>query len=204
MVFQKGNQMKKLALIIAMMVGVNFSYANEVYIEQVGDDSTVTITQDGTGNKVGTPTDTVFIGGGTNTVIIDQIGSANELIMTVNGAATNVTLNTVGSGNMQEVQCGTTTSASCSGSTISQQIVGDDNTVKQLLGSGGNHTSSISVSGSTNQVTHTSTSTGTVNANITVTGDTNVIGVTQSGITTQSVTVNSTGNSNNITINQSN
>lgn len=204
MVLQKGKQMKKLALIIAMMVGVNFSYANEVYIEQVGDGSTVTITQDGTGNKVGTPTDSVFIGGGSNTVTIDQIGSGNELVMVVNGAAAGVTLNTVGSGNIQEVQCGTASSASCSGSTINQTITGDDNTVKQLLGSGANHTSSITVTGSTNQVIHTSTSSGTTNADITVNGDTNVIGVTQSGMTTQSVTVNSTGNSNNITINQSN
>jgi hypothetical protein len=196
--------MKKLALIIAMMVGVNFSYANEVYIEQVGDGSTVTITQDGTGNKVGTPTDSVFIGGGSNTITIDQIGSANELVMVVNGAAASVTLNTVGSGNIQEVHCGTSSSASCSGSTINQTITGDDNTVKQLLGSGANHTSTILVAGSTNEVIHTSTSSGTTSADITVSGDTNVIGVTQSGMATQSVIVNSTGNSNNITINQSN
>lgn len=172
--------MKKLALIIAMMVGVNFSYANELYIEQVGDGSTVTITQDGSGNKIGTSIDSAFIGGGSNQVTIDQIGSSNQLAMVVNGAATSVTLNTVGSGNIQEIQCGTTSSASCSGSTISQSINGDNNTVSQLLGAGANHTSAITVLGSTNTVTHTSSSTGTTNANISVTGDTNVIGVTQS------------------------
>ena len=30
------------------------TWSNEVYIEQVGDDSTISITQDGSGNSVGT------------------------------------------------------------------------------------------------------------------------------------------------------
>ncbi len=52
--------MKKLALIIAMMVGVTLAHANDVYVEQVGDGSTVNITQQGTANKVGDSTTNVF------------------------------------------------------------------------------------------------------------------------------------------------
>jgi hypothetical protein len=133
-------------------------------------------------------------------VNIDQIGSNNQLDMVVNGSGTDVTVSTTGSNNVQEITCGTTTSAGCSGSTITQTIAGDDNTVTQNLGTGANHTSNISITGDTNTVTHTSTATGTTSADITVTGNTNTVGVTQSGMLNQSVVVNSSGNSNNISI----
>lgn len=196
--------MKLRAFVFIMaMLGVGSTFANDVYIEQVGDSSTIAITQDGTGNKIGTSLDSAYIGSGSNAVTIDQIGNNNELTMVVNGSATDVTVNTNGSGNIQDIQCGTTGSAGCGGSTITQTVTGDDNIITQNLGAGANHTSIISVTGSTNTITHTSTATGTTTANITVAGDTNVIGVNQSGMVAKSVTVNSTGNLNNISITQS-
>jgi hypothetical protein len=179
--------------------------ANEIYIEQVGDNSTIAITQDGTGNKVG---DTgvgneAFIGGGSNSVTIDQIGSNNTLAMVVNGAATGVIVDVTGSGNESVINCGTTQSAGCSGSTIKQVITGDDNVVTQNLGTGANHYSEINIAGSTNTVTHTSTNSGASTVNITATGDSNTIGVTQSGITAKTVSVNTSGNSNTVSITQS-
>jgi hypothetical protein len=179
--------------------------ANEVYIEQVGDSSTISITQDGTGNKVGDSGtgNEAFIGGGSNTVTIDQVGSNNTLAMTVNGAAAGVIVDVTGSGNESTINCGTTLSAGCSSSTIKQVIAGDDNVVTQDLGTGANHTSEINITGDTNTVTHTSTNSGASTVAITATGDSNTIGVTQSGLTAKTVSVNSTGNSNNISIVQS-
>ena len=191
-------------MLAAMFCSTTMAVANEVYMEQVGDNSTIAITQDGSNNRIGTALDPAYIGSGSNTVTIDQIGSANELDIVVNGAATDVLVSTTGSNNIQTINCGTTVSASCSGSSISQTIVGDSNILTTNLGGGANHTSTMNVAGDFNNVTHTSTNTGTTSANITVTGNTNTIGVTQSGTTAKSVTVNSTGNSNNITINQSN
>jgi hypothetical protein len=181
----------------------SLTYANDIYIEQVGDSSTVNITQDGTGNRIGDSSTPSFIGGGSNTVNIDQVGSNNELDFLVNGASAALTISTTGSGNIQTVNCGTSNSAGCSGSTITQTIVGDDNTITQNLGTGGNHTSNISVTGDANAITHTSTNNATTSADITVSGNSNTIGVTQSGMVAKSVTVNSTGNSNNISITQS-
>jgi hypothetical protein len=194
---------KILTGLLCVMV-TTFVHANDVYVEQVGSSSTVTITQEGIGNKAGDSTDALYIGSGSNVVTIDQIGDSNILEMVVNGASTDVTVNTVGSGNEQTINCGTTSSAGCSGSTITQTVDGDDNTVAQNLGSGANHTSNITVTGSDNAITHTSTATGTTTMNATITGDLNTVGVTQSGMTTQNVTINSTGNSNIITVNQSN
>jgi hypothetical protein len=197
--------MKLKAIVFIMAVlGLANVHSNEVYIDQVGDSSTVTIIQDGTGNKVGDSAVPVFIGGGSNVVNIQQIGIGNELAMVVNGAATEVVVDTTGSNNIQTISCGTTSSASCSSSTIKQVVVGDSNIITQSLGTGANHYSEINVTGSTNTITHTSTSTGASTVNVTAIGDTNTIGVTQSGTTAQTVTVNSTGTGNTISINQSN
>jgi hypothetical protein len=194
---------KVIALVMAMLGFCNV-YANDVYVEQVGSSSTVVITQEGTGNEVGNSTSDVYIGSGSNVVNIDQIGDNNTLAMVVNGSSADVTVNTTGSGNQQTIDCGTRSSAGCSGSTITQTVTGDDNIITQNLGAGANHTSNITVTGSTNTITHTSTATGTTTMNATISGDLNTVGVTQSGMTTQNVTINSTGNSNTITVNQSN
>lgn len=197
--------MKLKAIVFIMAVlGLTNVHSNEVYIDQVGDNSTVTIVQDGTGNKVGDSAIPAFIGGGSNIVNIQQIGIGNELAMIVNGAATEVVVDTTGSNNIQDILCGTTSTASCSGSTIKQVVVGDSNIITQNLGTGANHYSEINVTGSTNTITHTSTNTGASTVNVTAIGDTNTIGVTQSGTTAKTVTVNSTGSGNNISINQSN
>lgn len=196
--------MKKLTLIISMMIGVNFVYANDIYIEQIGDGSTINITQDGTSNKIGDSTTPTFIGGGSNTVNLTQVGSSNQLDIIANGASTDVTVNTQGSNNTQSITCGTTSTASCSGSVIKQVVTGDSNTITQSLGAGANHNSEINVTGDSNTITHTSTNAGVTSALVSVTGDTNTIGLTQSGITNQSITINSTGSGNNVTVNQSN
>jgi hypothetical protein len=197
---------KQLSVLLTATVMLSSGVlANEVYVEQVGDSSTITITQDGTGNKIGDSGvgNEAFIGGGSNTVTIDQIGSNNTLAMVVNGAAAGVIVDVTGSGNESTINCGTTQSAGCSSSTIKQVITGDDNIVTQNLGTGANHYSEINVTGDTNTVTHTSTNSGASTVNITATGDLNTIGVTQSGLTAKTVSVNTTGNSNTVSITQS-
>ena len=196
-------RLKASALVIALL-GVNFVYANDVYVEQVGSSSTITILQQGIGNIAGTTTDSLYIGSGSNTISLSQIGDSNILAMVVNGSAADVTVLTNGSGNTQTIDCGTTTSAGCSGSTITQTVTGDDNIITQALGAGANHISNITVTGDTNTITHTSSATGTTTMNATISGNLNTVGVTQSGMTTQNVTINSTGNSNAISITQSN
>ena len=199
-----GGLSRKLSAILATTVMLSLgAQANEVYIEQVGSSSTINITQQGTDNRIGDAATPAYIGSGSNTVTIDQIGSTNTLDMVVNGAATDVTVSTTGNDNIQEINCGTTSSAGCSGSIITQTINGDSNDVKQNLGAGANHTSNITVTGDTNTVTHTSTATGITSADITVSGNTNTVAVTQSGMLNKSVTVTSTGDSNNINITQS-
>lgn len=195
---------KVIAFIMALL-GICHAYANDVYIEQVGSSSTITITQEGSGNEVGNSTTNVYIGSGSNVVTVDQVGDNNSLAMVVNGSSADVAVNTTGSGNQQTIDCGTRNSAGCSASTITQTVTGDDNIVTQDLGAGANHTSNITITGDTNTVTHTSTSTAGATMNATISGSLNTVSVTQGGtLTQQNVTINSTGSSNAITINQSN
>jgi hypothetical protein len=195
---------KKWMIVFSAIFLVTKIYANEIYIEQVGSGSTITLKQDGSDNKIGTPSTSVFIGGGSNTVNIEQTGSANELQFIVNGASTDMNINVTGSNNIQSIICGSLQSASCSGSTINQTITGDDNTTTVNLGAGGNHTSLMTITGDLNSVTHSSTNVAATSADITVVGNSNTIGVTQSGTLPNTVVVNSSGNNNNISINQSN
>ena len=193
----------KGALILASML-VGIAGANELYMEQSGDNSTITITQDGASNLIGTQLSPATIGGGSNTVTIDQIGSGNELYFTVNGASTSMVVSVTGSNNISNVTCGSGASASCSGSTIWQTITGDGNQVTQSLGTGANHESKIAVTGDTNTVTHTSTNSGAVSMQYNVVGDLNNISVTTSGTTAKTLNATTTGSNNTVTIVQTN
>ena len=193
----------KRALILASML-VGIAGANEIYMEQSGDSSTIAITQDGASNIIGTQLSPALIGGGSNTVTIDQIGAGNELYFTVNGASTSMVVNVTGSNNISDITCGSGASASCSGSIIWQTITGDGNQVTQLLSSGANHESKIAVTGDTNTVTHTSTNSGAVSMQYTIAGDLNNISVTTSGTTAKTLNATTTGNSNTVTIVQTN
>jgi len=194
---------------LGMMAVLHVQAANEIYIEQVGDDATVTLKQAGNNNTIGDALAPAFIGGGQNTVYIEQSGSSNQLAMLVNGAGTTVTSIVTGDNNQQTITCGTSISASCSGSAITHTITGDNNDVKSLLGTqGGAHTSNITVLGDYNHVTHSSSGSGANSATINVTGSgsgatPNAITVSQSGMNTHSATVNASGNNLNISIIQS-
>lgn len=196
-----------MAVIAALSWGSGAS-ANDVYIEQVGDGATVTITQDGSSNRIGDNSTPSIIKGDANIVTIDQIGSSNTLDMVVNGAAVTAIVTTNGSNNTQVINCGTANSATCGSSYIKQQVDGDNNTVTQNLVASATQHSEILITGDENTVTHTTSGSGAHSGIITVTGGValsgNTISLTQGGTNAQQATITSTGNSNAITVNQSN
>lgn len=182
--------------------------ANDLYIEQVGDGATVTITQDGNSNRIGTSISPALIKGDANVVTIDQIGSSNELDMVLNGTAITAIVTTNGSNNVQTITCGTPNTASCGSSFIKQEVTGDNNTVTQTLLAAATQHSEILITGDYNTVSHVTSGAGAHSGIITVTGGValggNTISLTQGGTNAQQATITSTGNSNTITVNQSN
>jgi hypothetical protein len=126
--------MKLLARMMALLsflIMVNHVNAagNSVYVEQIGDGSTINITQTGNTNAVGNASAKASFNGQNNTVTIDQIGNNNVANVTVSGDGVTVSSLVTGDNNTVGIACGA--GGSCSGSTITNTITGDNNTVSQ-------------------------------------------------------------------------
>ena len=215
-----GGKLSRKVLTSLMMAGMLSSgaWANDVYVEQIGDNSTVSITQTGAGNMVngnlaglGNSDDPALIRGDLNDVTINQLGSGNILSLILNnennGTGATVVLSADGSSNTQNVSCGTALSSSCNASIIRSEIVGSNNNTVQTL-SGGAIKSTIAINGSWNNVTHTASGVGFHSGEITVSGSgsngaANAVTLTQSGALTKNAVITSNGSNNNVIVTQS-
>lgn len=204
---------------IALVAALLFSgaaLANDLYIEQSGDDTAVTILQDGAQNKIeGLQTgDNAYIGGGGNVVNIQQIGVNNLIALSLNnpnmggaGTGTALTINQLGNDNVSTVECGTALNASCNASEIRQYIYGDSNAVTQTLTGSGAYTSKIDITGNYNTVTHTQTGAGAHRGEITIVGSgtsstPNQVSLIQSGVNAKNANISSSGTGVNISVTQ--
>ena len=203
-------------LIMAAMPGLGL--ANDVYMEQIGDNSNISITQTGAGNLIngnvggsGNNDDAAIIRGDLNDVTISQIGASNTVSLIINnetsGTGSTVVISALGSGNNQTIGCGTALSSTCNASVIRSEIVGNNNNTVQTL-SGGVVQSKININGSYNNVTHTASGVGLHNGEITVSGSGTSgaptgVTLTQSGVSNKNAVITSNGSSNTINITQS-
>jgi hypothetical protein len=213
-----GLSRKLLAILMASGMMSSGAWANDVYVEQVGDNTTVSITQTGAGNLVngnvgglGNTDDAALIKGDLNSVTISQIGASNTLSMIINnesnGTGSTVVVSADGSNNNQTIGCGTALSSNCNASIIRSEITGNNNNTVQTL-SGGVVQSKIAVNGNYNNVTHTASGVGLHNGEITVSGSgtssvANAVTLTQSGVSNKNAVITSNGSNNNISITQS-
>lgn len=215
-----GLSRKLLAILMTSGMMSSGAFANDVYMEQIGDNSTVSITQTGAGNLVngnvggtGANDDPAIIKGDLNNVTITQIGASNTVKMVINnetsGTGSTVVVSADGSNNTQSVGCGTALSSNCNASVIRSEIVGNNNTTTQTL-SGGTAQSKISVVGSGNTVTHTASGAGLHTGEIIVgipgagnSSSSSTVALTQSGATAKNAVITSIGSTNAITITQS-
>jgi hypothetical protein len=215
-----GGELSRKLLAILMTSGMLSSgaLANDVYMEQVGDNSVISITQTGAGNLIngnvggnGNTDDAAIIRGDLNNVTISQIGASNTLSMIINnesnGTGSTVVVSADGSNNNQTIGCGTALSSDCNASVIRSEVSGNNNNTVQTL-SGGVLQSKIAVNGNYNNVTHTASGVGAHNGEITVSGSgtssvANAVTLTQSGVTAKNAIITSNGSNNNISITQS-
>jgi hypothetical protein len=215
-----GGRLSRKLLASLMMAGTLSSgaWANDVYVEQIGDNSTVSITQTGAGNLVngnvdgtGNTDDAALIRGDLNDVTINQIGASNTISMILNnesnGTGSTVVISADGSNNNQTISCGTALSSSCNASIIRSEITGNNNNTVQTL-SGGVVQSKIAINGNYNNVTHTASGIGQHSGEITVSGSgssqvANAVTLTQSGAMTKNAVITSNGSNNNVIVTQS-
>lgn len=204
---------------------------NSVYIDQVGSNSVINMTQTGSNNKLGDETQASILSGNNQVVAITQIGANNIGSFNIQGGGANVTSNVTGNLNTVTANCGTSGTTSCTDTVIESNATGGGNTLTTSVG--GKSTAKINVTGDSNIANITSTtsnmagsraeivSTGGNSNNLTisqdgpaglngfsakidVTGGGNTIGVTQTGTVDSTVNVKSVGSNNNITIHSGN
>ena len=213
-----GGRLSRKLLASLMMAGMLSSgaWANDVYVEQIGDNASVSITQTGAGNLVngnvdglGNVDDAAQILGDLNDVTISQIGVGNIASIIINnpGTGSTVVVSADGSSNTQTIGCGTALSSTCNAGTISSQITGNSNNTVQML-SGGVVKSTIAINGDWNNVTHTASGAGLHSGEITVSGSgvsgaANAVTLTQSGASTKNAIITSNGSNNNVIVTQS-
>jgi hypothetical protein len=209
---------KILAILMTAVMLSSGAWANDVYVEQIGDNSIVSITQTGAGNMVngniggtGNVDDMALIRGDLNDVTVNQIGAGNILSMVLNnesnGTGATVVVSADGSNNTQDISCGTALSSSCNASIIRSEITGNNNNTVQTL-SGGAIQSKIAINGNWNNVTHTASGVGQHSGEITVSGSgtssiANAVTLIQSGAQTKNAVITSNGSNNNIIVTQS-
>ena len=213
-----GLSRKILAILVVSGMVSSGAWANDVYVEQIGDNAIVSITQTGAGNMVngnigglGNPDDAALIRGDLNDVTISQIGSGNILSLILNnessGTGATVVISADGSSNTQSISCGTALSSSCNAGIIRSEITGNNNNTIQTL-SGGVIKSTIAINGNWNNVTHTASGVGLHSGEITVSGSgsngaANAVTLTQSGAMTKNAVITSNGSNNNVIVTQS-
>jgi hypothetical protein len=224
-------QFKRLLLTFGIILLASVAHAqNSVYIDQIGNNSTIDVTQTGIDNVLGNNTNKAVFYGDSQGVTISQIGSYNTSVMNVQGNGTTLSSLVTGDSNQVNVSCGNT-GPLCNQSAITASATGDQNTIN--ITGGAKSTLGASVTGSNNTVNVTSTTTNLNGATATVTqtgGDTNnitvtqngpaglngfqarvdvtgggnVIGVTQGGTVDSTVNIKSAGSNNNITVHSGN
>jgi hypothetical protein len=182
----------------------SLSNGNEIYIEQVGNSNTTTITQSGNYNKVtGTTNQTATISGNSNNTTIRQNSGTGKNLIDLNVSGTgNNTLNL----NQGYGTDGTISSNQLGNNYQKIDVQGSYNTITtqqtRTVGTVGNYMEQ-SVSGNYNSITSTQSGDSKLLFN-SITGNNNTVSTTQSGTGAQhyiDLTLN--GNSNSATVNQS-
>lgn len=195
-------------LVLSAMTTLGMAADNSIYIDQAGDNSTITMTQDGSGNKVkgiltngtaGGTTDAAKLTGNAQTINIEQTGATNVLSLGVNttqgGSVTgyanvgvNLNYQVTDGGNTGYININNNGLGTASGNVVS------------IVQSGGGATTNLNMTGSSNQLTVNSSGgannsfTGTINA------DQTVATVNQTGGGGNTTTLDMTGDKGSVTL----
>ena len=198
----------KSAIGFAVIMLASQSFAgtiNNVYIDQVGSGSTITLNQQGSNNEIGNETTATILHGNGQTVSISQVGSGNTHKVNVEGTNSNINSTVTGDNNTTTINCGASPSTSCNDTAITATVTGGGNTSN--ITAGAKSTISAVVSGSTNNTTINSATTNLLGARADVkeTGDSNVVNVQQAGPAGSNgfdTKVDVNGSSNNVAVTQ--
>lgn len=195
-------------------------YANDIYIDQVGDNLDLDIVQDGQNNKIGTSLTDADFDGDNMTFSITQTGNTNEITADIQGNTYTGTWVFTGNSNTVDLLCDSSANGNCETVTLNITTTGDSNAYTINIGETGdaeNATIAFTVTGDNNVI---NTDVDGTNSDITVTmnnsaslattsansDEGNQLDLTQSGngdVNGHSITLNITGGGSTYTVTQS-
>ena len=120
--------MLRILTILLMLMSGSSVLANEIYIDQIGDNLDLDITQDGQDNKVGTSTTDMGLTGDDMTFAITQTGNFNEIVATIKGTDYTGAWVFTGNTNTVDLACSATATGDCDTVTLNITTTGSDNT----------------------------------------------------------------------------
>lgn len=124
--------MRYLLLIVLLLFGFN-AFANEIYIDQVGDNLDLDITQDGSNNQFGDSTTVVDLDGDDMTFSITQTGNNNDIAAVINGNSYTGTWAFTGDYNVVDLTCDSG-GTNCENVTLNITTTGDSNDYTFAIG----------------------------------------------------------------------
>jgi len=118
--------------LFALMLVAGTAFANDIYIQQSGDNLDLDITQDGQNNVAGDSTTAMSLTGNAMTFSISQVGDSNVIEATINGATYTGNINLTGGLNTVDLDCAT---GNCDTVSMSIDVTGDSADITVDLGS---------------------------------------------------------------------
>ena len=197
---------KSIMFIMAMLsssLAFAQSTTNSIFIEQVGDNSTITIVQKGQNNRIGSEQNRLMLDGNGQIINTTQEGN-NNLIQGSIVQADNVSTDTTVTGDSNTITYDRGDAASVAASTETVVVTGSSNTLTFNQGTAASATGAtqtIEITGDTNTLTSTINADDVVNTK-TIAGDGNTITTVQDGTAGKNIEMLLTGNTNTVTVNQ--
>lgn len=118
--------MKRSILAIMAVLWAGLSYANEIYIDQVGDNLDLDLTQTGSGNQIGDTTTDLTLDGDSMTFAITQTGDSNKIDAIIKGNNYTGTWTFSGDSNEVDLTCDATAGVNCEDVTVNITVGSND------------------------------------------------------------------------------
>ena len=166
--------------LFGLMLVASTAMANDIYIQQSGDNLDLDITQDGQNNVAGNSTTAMSLTGNNMTFSISQVGDGNVIEATINGATYTGNINLTGGLNTVDLDC---TSGNCDTVSMSIDVTGDSADVTVNLGStadASDYTGTIDITSAASETFTLTVNAAAADADIDITNSSGTVGNTSS------------------------
>ena len=166
--------------LFGLMLMAGTALANDIYIQQSGDNLDLDITQDGQNNVAGNSTTAMSLTGNAMTFSISQVGDSNVIEATINGATYTGNINLTGGLNTVDLDC---TSGNCDTVSMSIDVTGDSADVTVNLGStadASDYTGTIDITSAASETFTLTVNAAAADADIDITNSLGTVGNTSS------------------------